>query len=415
MRIVVLGPHFEPDTAPTGRVLTRIVEELAARGHELHVVAALPWYRDHAVEAGWRGRLVRRDRTGGASCGGSIRFPGGDRRNLLRRALGFVGFTLLAGWAGSLSGGWFRRVDAVIAMSPPLTLGLTGRIVAWSHRAPLIFNIQDVFPDAAVETGAITNRPLIAVARWLERLSYRRADAVTVLSADLEANVAAKLPAAGRVAAAAKLRTIPNFVDTERIVPADRMTAYRDELGIGAEPVLLYAGNIGYSQSLDLLVEVARRRPDVTVADQRRRRGAAGAARPAPLASRNVRFAGYVPDDRLVELLATGDVHAVPLRRGLGSVSVPSKTYSILAAGRPIVAAIDPGTEVPRILAAAGAGVAVAPDDVDAFAAAVGRLVDEPVTAASMGEQGRRWVLGAASPSAVAEAYERLIAELRRG
>ena len=128
----------------------------------------------------------------------------------------------------------------------------------------------------------------------------------------------------------------------------------------------------------------------------------------------NVRFAGYVPDHRLVELLATGDVHAVPLRRGLGSVSVPSKTYSILAAGRPIVAAIDPGTEVPRILAAAGAGVAVAPDDVDAFAAAVSRLVDEPVTAASMGEQGRRWVLGAASPSAVAEAYERLIAELRR-
>ena len=192
------------------------------------------------------------------------------------------------------------------------------------------------------------------------------------------------------------------------------MTAYRDELGIGAEPVLLYAGNIGYSQSVDLLVEVARRRPDVTVLIN-----GGGAARLELEASaaglENVRFAGYVPDHRLVELLATGDVHAVPLRRGLGSVSVPSKTYSILAAGRPIVAAIDPGTEVPRILAAAGAGVAVAPDDVDAFAAAVGRLVDEPVTAASMGEQGRRWVLGAASPSVVAEAYERLIAELRRG
>ena len=60
LRLVILGPHFEPDTAPTGRVLTRIVHELAARGHELHVVAALPWYREHAVEPAWTGRLVRR-------------------------------------------------------------------------------------------------------------------------------------------------------------------------------------------------------------------------------------------------------------------------------------------------------------------------------------------------------------------
>ena len=97
-------------------------------------------------------------------------------------------------WAGLGAGGWWRRADAVIAMSPPLTLGLTGRLVAWSHRAPQVFNVQDVFPDAAVETGAITDRRVIAVARWLERLSYRVADAVTVLSDDLRGNVTAKLP-----------------------------------------------------------------------------------------------------------------------------------------------------------------------------------------------------------------------------
>ena len=148
----------------------------------------------------------------------------------------------------------------MIAMSPPLTMGLTGRLVAWSHRAPQVFNIQDVFPDAAVETGAITNRRVIAVASWLERVSYRLADAVTVLSDDLRANVAAKVPAAR----AATVHTIPNFVDTDRIRPADRMTPYRAELGIGAEPVVLYAGNVGFSQSLDLLVEAARRLPDVT-------------------------------------------------------------------------------------------------------------------------------------------------------
>jgi colanic acid biosynthesis glycosyl transferase WcaI len=121
-----------------------------------------------------------------------------------------------------------------------------------------------------------------------------------------------------------------------------------------------------------------------------------------------VRFAGYVPDERLGELLATGDVHAVPLRRGLGEVSVPSKTYSILAAGRPVVAAIDPGTEVPRILAMSGAGVAVPPDDPDHFVAAVADLVGDPDRARLMGERGRAWVVAAASPAAVAAAYEGL-------
>ena len=261
LRFVVVGPHVDPDTAPTGRVLTRIVTELAARGHELHVVAALPWYRGHAVEPGWTGRLLRHEPTAWGSIRRVHPFPGTDRADLLRRAAGFAGFSLLAAWAGVCAGGRLRRVDAVIAMSPPLTLGLTGRLVAWTHRAPLVFNIQDVFPDAAVETGAITNRRVIAVASQLERLSYRLADAVTVLSDDLRANIVGKVaPSRADI-----VHTIPNFVDTERIVPGDRMTAYRRELGIGAEPVVLYAGNIGYSQSIGLLLDAARALPHVTV------------------------------------------------------------------------------------------------------------------------------------------------------
>jgi colanic acid biosynthesis glycosyl transferase WcaI len=405
MKIVVLGPHFAPDTAPTGRVLTRIVEELAARGHELHVVAALPWYRDHALEPGWGGRLVRRETTDWGTIARVHPFPGRDKRNLWRRAAGFAGFSALAGWTGLGAGGWLRRADAVLAMSPPLTMGITGRLVAWSHRAPLVFNIQDVFPDAAVETGAITNRRVIAVAGWLERLSYRVADAVTVLSDDLRANVVAKCPTA-------RVVTIPNFVDTDTVRPADRMTPYRAELGIGSEPVLLYAGNVGFSQSLDLLVETARRCPDLTVVIN-----GDGAARPElerqAAGVRNIRFAGYVPDARLSELLATGDIHAVPLRQGLGRVSVPSKVYSILAAGRPVVAAIDEGTEIPKLLEAAGAGIAVAPDDPDRFVEAVRRLAGDTEAAARMGRDGRAWVLGAASPAVVAGAYESLITTRR--
>jgi colanic acid biosynthesis glycosyl transferase WcaI len=407
LRIAVLCPHFAPDTAPTGVVITRIVEELAARGHELHVVTALPWYREHRIEAGWGGRLVRRERTAWGSFSRVHPVPGGDKRILVRRAFGFVGFSAVAGMA-SLSGG---RVDAVVAMSPPLTMGLTGWLTHLVRRGPLVFNIQDVFPDAAVETGAISNRWVIAVARWLERVSYARSAAVTVLSDDLRANVAAKMKPRRR----GRVHVIPNFVDTVAISPADRLTPLRTELGIGSEPVVLYAGNVGYSQSLEMVVDAAARFPDVTFLVNGD--GAARAALEAQAAGTpNVRFSGYQPAERVPEVLATGDVHLVPLKKGLGRVSVPSKTYSILAAGRPVLAAIDPGTEVPRMLEASGGGVAVPPDDLEQFCRALGSMLADPAGARAMGEAGRHWVTGAASPAAVAERYERLIAELgRRG
>lgn len=403
LRLAVLCPHFAPDTAPTGEVITRIVTELAALGHELHIITALPWYREHRIEAGWEGRSVRRETTEWGSITRVNPFPGGDKRNLVRRAAGFAGFSVLAGLT-SLRGG---RVDAVIAMSPPLTMGLTGWGTHLVRRGPLVFNIQDVFPDAAVETGAITNTKIIAVARWLERVSYHRAAAVTVLSDDLRDNVAAKVKASRRN----RVHVIPNFVDTEFIQPADRMTSLRRELGIGEEPVVLYAGNVGFSQSLEMVVDAAREFPEATFLINGD--GAARTtleARAAGLA--NVRFSGYQPKERVPEVLATGDIHLVPLKRGLGRVSVPSKTYSILAAGRPVLAAIDPGTEVPRMLAASGGGVAVAPDDPTAFHDGLAGLLLDPGAAASMGAAGREWVMGAASPAAVARSYEHLIRSL---
>jgi len=411
--VVVLCPHFEPDTAPTGTVMTRIVAELVDRGRTVHVVTSLPWYRTHAIEPGWQGRLVRTEPTAWGSITRVHPFPGADKSNLLRRAVGFLGYSVLAGFQCLRVGGWFTRCDAVIAMSPPLTLGITGWLAARLRRSPMIFNIQDVFPDAAIETGAITDRRIIRAATSLERWSYRLADAVTVLSDDLRDNVTAKLRPDDDPA---KVVVIPNFVDTAAITPADRLTPYRRELGLGDEPVVLYAGNVGFSQSLDLVLAAARALPDVTFlinGDGAARRSLEAAAEGLG----NVRFAGYIAPDRLSELLATGDVHVVPLKRGLGRVSVPSKTYSIMAAGRPVVAAIDPGTAVPAILAQSGGGVAVPPDDPAAFVDALRGVLAAPDEAAAMGRRGRGWVEREASPAAVGRAYDRLVdaVDRRRG
>jgi colanic acid biosynthesis glycosyl transferase WcaI len=410
MRIVVLCPHFEPDTAPTGVVMSRIVHELAGRGHELHVVTSLPWYRAHRIEAEWSGRWMTTEEAPWGSITRVHPFPGVDKANVARRAIGFAGFSALAGLAGLGAGRVFRGADAVLAMSPPLSLGLTGWLVGAVRGAPLVFNVQDIFPDAAVRTGAIRNRRVITLAAWLERITYRRAAAVTVLSDDLRHNVAAKV---GHDRADT-VHVIPNFVDTDAIRPLPRTTRYRAELGIGDQPVVLYAGNVGFSQSLELVLEAARRLPEVIFVIN-----GDGAARPelerSAASLPNVRFADYQPASRLAEVLATGDVHLVPLRAGLGDVSVPSKTYSSLAAGRPVVASIDLDSEIPRLLAESRAGIAVAPGDAGTLVAALRELLDDPARSAAMGADGRQWAEREASPSAVGGAYDALLRRVAAG
>jgi len=411
LKLLVLCPHFDPDTAPTGAVMSRIVEELGALGHEVHVVTSLPWYREHRVDEAWS--TVRwRDRTATTGWGTIARLDphaGGDKRNLVRRAVGFIGFSVVSIVAGVLAGRRGRRVDAVIAMSPPLTLGVAGRLVAWIRRAPLIFNIQDVFPDAAVETGAITNRWVIGAARALEKVSYLSSSRVTVLSQDLADNVVSKIGASK----ATRVVVIPNFVDTERIVPLDAATDYRRELGLTDRPVVMYAGNIGYSQSLEMLVAAARARPDVDFVIN----GTGSARSDLERSARgltNLIFGDFQPPERLSEVLATGDIHVVPLRRGLGRVSVPSKTYSIMAAGRPIVAAVDAGTEVTRLVDGARSGLVVPPDETESFIAAIDRLVSDRDVRRGMGQRARAFVESQASPRAVAERYANLVHEIRR-
>ena len=408
MNLLVLCPHFAPDVAPTGEVMTAIAAALADRGHRLHVVTALPWYRQHKVEDGWGGRPWRTETTDWGWITRLHPFPT-DKTNIPARAVAFGGFTAMSVVAATATR---MRPDAVMVMSPPLPLGVAGWLAATFRRAPFVFNIQDVFPDVAVELGAITNPKVIAAASALEKFLYRRSDAVTVLSEDLRDNVGGKLG----THRPERVHVIPNFVDTVRIAPSERMNSYREQYGLGDRTVVLYAGNVGMSQSLDLLVEAARRfrdRKDVVFVVN-----GGGSAKDALVESAagldNLKFVEMQPRERLPEVLAAGDLHVVPLKRGLARSSVPSKLYSILAAGRPVLASVDAGTEVATTIERAAAGVAVPPEDPDTFCDVLTELLDDPDRRAAMGESGRAFVEGWVSPAAVGAAYEELFEQVRR-
>jgi colanic acid biosynthesis glycosyl transferase WcaI len=254
----------------------------------------------------------------------------------------------------------------------------------------------------------LKNRYLIGVTRRAERLCYAIADAVTVLSDDLKDNLVDKgVPPA-------KVHMIPNFVDVQGVKPLPRENPYREQFGLQGKTVVMYAGNVGLSQSLDILLDTAAALAyDDSVVFVINGQGAQREA----LGKRargmtNVRFIDMQPLERLGEVLAAADVHIVPLRRGLGAASVPSKVYSILAAARPFVASVDEGTELTRLAGSSGAGIAVPPDDAEALTKAVRRLAEDPTEATRMGEAGRTFVEQWITPSAVAEAYEALFERL---
>ncbi len=407
MRLLLLCPHFEPDLhAATGEVMSRLVHALADRGHQIDVVTSLPWYKDHAVDPAWTGRPVRTETTDFGSIVRVYPFPT-DKNDLVARAAGFVGFTGLL-TACSLKR---PRPDVVMAMSPPIFLGEAGWLAATRYRAPFVFNVQDIFPDVAVDLGALTNPKVIAAARRYERSLYRRADAVTVLSEDQAANVRAKLDGDpdGRVA------IIKNFVDPDRVRVIEGDTDYRRAHGLDGKTVVMYSGNVGLSQAFDLVKSASDHfadRPEVHFVIN-----GEGAGRPgvdAWAAERaNVTVSDFAPREAVSDVLGSADLHLVLLKRGLARSSTPSKLYGILAAGRPCLAAIDEGSEVTLTLADAGAGVSVPPEDPAAFISALEALLADPARMEAMGRAGRAHLESCLTPAAQAEAYESLFDTLR--
>lgn len=402
VKIQVLCPHFEPDSAPTGEFMSAIVNHLGAMGHELHVVTALPWYREHAVESGWEGKLTRTEKRPWGKITRVHPFPT-DKGNIGARAAAFAGFTAIG-----LGAAVVDRFDAdvVFAMSPPLSLGVAGWLAAKRRRVPFVFNIQDVFPDVAIETGTISNPRVIRAAQALEKFVYDRADVVTVLSEEMERNVANKTSTATRI--------IPNFVDISTFEPQALENSYRDEYGLEGKRVVMYCGNVGFSQSIELLADAAREMTDLedVVFVVNGGGSAIGEVRRRAEGLDNFRVIPYQPVERVPEVLAAADVHVIPLRRGLAWSSVPSKLYKILAVERPVVASVDEGTEVGRVVVEAGAGHSVPPDESGPLVEALRELLASPERRSHMGASGRAWVEKWVTPERAAQDYEHVFEEL---
>ena len=409
MRLLVITPHFEPDTAPTGIIVTSLVDQWVKQGHQIEVITSLPWYEKHEIENHWKGKLFRREEKESVTVTRLHPFPQ-DKNKLFQRLMSFLAFSFLAVITSLSKRGPF---DAVVALSPPLTLGTVGKVAAVRHRCKLILNLQDIFPDVAVTLGKIKSRSSIKVLEKFEKFTYNGSDAITVLSKDLEENVNKKID---RKKNPPQIAVIPNFLISSSIKPQDRLTNYREEHQLGEKFVVMYAGNLGNSQSFELITKAAKKheeRDDIVYVIN------GGGVMSNQLKQqanvlKNLVVIDYQPVERLSEVLATADLHLVPLRTGLGDVSVPSKIYSIFAAGRPVIASVDSGTEIERIVAESEGGIAVPPDDFDSFIFALESLIENSGLLKEMGNKATVWLENCYSSKTIADDYLDLIRLLNR-
>jgi colanic acid biosynthesis glycosyl transferase WcaI len=351
----------------------QIAERLGER-HDVTVVAGRPSYDP---EQFYPYALLHRETRNNVAveCVGSTIH---SRHHMRRRVTNYLSYLALA-VPRSLA----LRPDVVLAMTDPPVAGIAGAFIAQLAGRPFVYNIRDLYPDMA--TGGDIVRPSKWVDRWewLHTRALKQAARVIVLGDDMRERILSKGVAPEHVVVirdgASPSAAAPDFADP--IVK---------EIRSGFPFVVLHAGNLGFYGAWDTLLkagEILRNENTsmVFIGDGANRAGLQTAARNTP----NVRFLPFRPAEQIPHVMAAADVHIVTVRRGLEGIVVPSKLYSILAAGRPVLAVAASNSDAARIVVESACGLAADPDDPAAVAAAIREMRSDPARLAEMGRRAR--------------------------
>jgi colanic acid biosynthesis glycosyl transferase WcaI len=383
VRIVQLTQWFDPEPSVKGLALARA---LHARGHEVAVVTGFPNYPGGRVYPGFKIRFRTDERIDGVRVIRVPLYPSHDRSSIGRVA-NYLSFASAAATIGvALSG----PADVAYVYHPPATIAIAAWSLALLRRIPYVYDVQDLWPDTLASTGMIGSRAVLwAVGRWCEA-TYRMARAIVVLSPGFRrALVERGVPDA-------KIRVIPNWCEERSIQPGPGDPALARTAGLEGRFNIVFAGNMGPAQALDTVLAAASR---IRASHPRVQFVLIGegidtdrlVARAAADGLDNVRFLPRCPSSEIGRFLNLADVLLVHLRDDpLFRMTIPSKTQTYLAAGRPILMAA--GGDAADLIRRASAGVTCPPEDAGALAAAVADLASRPAAELdALGENGRRF------------------------
>ena len=378
--VLFVTQHYAPEEIGSGPYCTDIAEALYGRGRQVTVLAGWPHYPDSERFAGFRpghGERVREGQDGLQIK--RLRHWMPRRRSVIGRLTSEILFLLCGLWA--LLTRRIRRHELVLSLCPSIFSVALGQMAMTRGGRHLVI-VHDIQSGLAGGLGMVRFGLLLRLMRLVERLVLNRADGLIVLSEDMRLQLR-------QIGVRTAIEVLPIWVDTAAIHPLP----HRGHAG----PVLLYSGNLGRKQGLDQVLALAGQLMTACPAARIVIRGAGGerATLVAAIAAQgltNVSFEDLVPRSRLAEGLADGDIHLVPQNPDGADFAVPSKVYSILAAGRSFVATALPGSALWRLAAETGAFLCVPPNSPDAFGAAVLKLAGNAGLRAAMERNGRAYI-----------------------
>ncbi len=408
MRILIYSYNYYPEPIGIAPLITELAEGLVKRGHQVRVVTGMPNYPQRRIYEGYRGKLYLTELTNGVAVQRSYVWVR-PKPSLLDRLLLEVSFVVTS-FVHALKG---QRPDVIFLTAPPLPVSVPAAILAWIHRCPVVLNLQDILPDAAVHVGILKNPKLIRIFEILETFAYRTATRTCVIADEFVAHLLSKdVPAH-------KIVQIPNWVDVNFIRPLPKEdNAFRTEHQLTGKFVVIYSGNIALTQGLETAIEAATRLlhiPEIVIlivgeeeALQRLQQlcKTCGAV--------NVLLLPFQPRERLPEMLAAADVGLVIQKHNVLCFNMPSKIQVLLGSGRAIIASVPPTGTAARAVEESGGGIVVPPEAPDALAETILELYRNPEKVKLLGEKGRQYALENYTFEQALNEYEELFAAVQK-
>lgn len=408
MRVLILSQYYTPEPVPKP---SELAEALARRGHTVSVLTGYPNYPSGDLYDGFRLRPMERTTVDGIPVVRAYEFPYHGTR-ALGRMLNYASFMLTAPVVSLFA----PKCDVIYVWHPPLTVGVAAAIIAKLRGVGFVYDVQDIWPESAVLSGLLKEGPLVRFMAWLERVVYRQADHILVVTDGARQNLL------GKGVPPEKVSVGNHWIDHRLFAPGDgagRDTT-RAEQGWSGRFVLLFAGNIGLVQGLDTLVDAAAGLPPASdaliaiVGDGTDRQRLQARVRDLGLEHR-VQFLARRPMDEMPPLFAAADALLVHLKKSeLSRLVIPTKTLAYLAAGRPIVMAMEGAAA--DVVTRAGAGVVLPSEDAGRLVEAIEALRTMPASdRQAMGERALSYLAAHFAKDVVIPEYEAVLERAAAG
>ena len=336
MKILVINQYYDPDIGASGQILTSLCESLASQGIELTVVCGQPSYTEDAVKApSYEERSnLRIYRVGTAGVKGRV--------TMRTRVQGYLGFGVTTLFK-VISFNRTEQYDVIMTFSNPPFVGLYGAWFKKKWQAKFLYVLHDLHPDIMIRSGRLREGFLTRLWDKINKYIFNRADQIVVLSENMKKYLSLQKRVHND-----KVIVIPNW-SVETIIPDSRDNTFRKQHGLGTSFLILYAGNMGIMHNLEWLIDSARELQGQDILFL-----FVGSGDKLPLLKsetekhklNNVRFLPYQPKEMVNDMLCAADVCVIALESQAVGLAFPSKTYPILAGGRPILALASEGDDL---------------------------------------------------------------------